>query len=243
LSGSIGKVVFITGSGRRLGRQLAYAFADAGYDVVLHAHSSVEGMKEAAERISASGKKVFCVQGDLAGVPEIRRIAEEVLNATPRLDVLVNNAGIFPVVSFEETTEELWDQTLNVNTRSMFFLTQALAPALRSARGNVVNIASLGGLQAWKSSVPYSVSKAGVIMLTRSLAKILAPDICVNALAPGVITIQGEEQHERISPERIPMQKYGTVRDLADAALFLAATRYITGHILPVDGGAHSLSL
>lgn len=233
------RIAFITGSGRRLGRQLAYAFADAGYDIILHAHASLDGMEEAAEQVRNRGRRAYRVQGDLQQVADIRRMAAEIANWTATLDVLVNNAGVFPSAAFDEVTEETWDHALDVNCKSMFFMTQALAPLLRAAKGCVVNIASAGGYEPWNNHIPYNVSKAGVMMLTRGLAKALAPDIRVNAVAPGIIIVPGEEVLDHIPAARFPMQRYGTPQDLADAVLFLAeGTAYITGHVLPVTGGS-----
>jgi pteridine reductase len=233
------RIVFITGSGRRLGRQLAYAFADAGYDVILHARESVDGMREAAAQVQKRGRRAFQVQGDLQRVDDIRRMAGEIAAVTPRLDVLVNNAGVFPSAAFDDVSEEIWDRTLDTNCKSVFFMTQALAPLLRAANGSVVNIASAGGFEPWKNHIPYNVSKSGVIMLTRGLAKSLAPDVRVNAVAPGIIIVEGEEVLDHIPAERFPMRRYGTPQDLADAVLFLAeGTAYVTGHVLPVAGGS-----
>ncbi|MFA6232770.1 MAG: SDR family oxidoreductase [Bacteroidota bacterium] len=233
------KRVFITGSGRRLGRQLAYAFAEKGYDVILHANASTDGLKEAEAHIRTLGRDVFSVQGDLRSVTEIRRMAEEITARFSTLDVLVNNAGIFPTASFDEVTEDIWDAALEVNTKSQFFMTQALVPLLRSAKGCVVNVASAGGFEPWLNHIPYNVSKAGVIMLTRAMAKALAPDVRVNAVAPGIILVPGEEVIDHIPASRFPMRRYGTPQDLADAVFFLTeGTSYITGHVLPVTGGA-----
>ncbi|MDX9759733.1 MAG: SDR family oxidoreductase [Bacteroidota bacterium] len=230
---------FITGSGRRLGRQLAYAFAEHDYDLILHAHESVDGLREAEEGIRDRGADVFSVTGDLRRVADIQRMAADIRARIDMLDVLVNNAGVFPTAGFDAVTEAMWDETLAVNTKSPFFLTQALVPLLRAARGCVINIASAGGYEPWNSHIPYNVSKAGVMMLTRGMAKALAPEIRVNAVAPGVIIVDGEESIDHIPASRFPMQRYGTPDDLAAAVLFLAAgTTYITGHILPVTGGA-----
>lgn len=233
------KRVFITGSGRRLGRQLAYAFADKGYDLILHANKSLDELREAESRIRGNGRDVFSVTGDLRSVEEIRRMAGEIRERVSRLDVLVNNAGVFPTASFDEVTEEIWDDTLGINTKSQFFMTQALAPLLRAARGCVINFASAGAFEPWNSHIPYNVSKAGVVMLTRAMAKALAPEVRVNAVAPGIIIVPGEETIDHIPATRFPMQRYGTPDDLSAAVLFLAeGTDYITGHVLPVTGGA-----
>ncbi len=234
--------VFITGSGRRLGRQLAYAFAEKGYDIILHANDSVSGLREAEAAIRDMGRDVFSVQGDLRDVRQISRMGETIAERTSSLDVLVNNAGVFPTAAFENVTEEIWDQALDINTKSQFFMTQALTPLLRAAKGCVVNIASAGGFEPWLDHIPYNVSKAGVIMLTRALAKALAPDVRVNAVAPGVILVPGEEVLDHIPATRFPMQRYGTPKDFTDAVFFLTeGTSYITGHVLPVTGGANAV--
>ena len=236
------RIAFVTGSGRRLGRQLAFALADAGYDVILHANQSRDGAREAAEAIRARGREAHTVFGDLRSVAEIRRMAGEVSSIAPRLDLLVNNAGVFPFASFEEVDEETWDMALDVNCKSAFFMTQSLVQSLRDAAGSVVNLASAGGFEPWKQHIPYNVSKAGMIMLTRAMAKALAPAVRVNAVAPGVIIIPGEEEIDHIPASRFPMQRYGTPDDLARAVLFLAeGNSYITGHILRVTGGSAAL--
>ena len=232
-------IALVTGAGRRLGRQIAYALADAGYDIILHHHTAEAGADEAGRRITASGRKVWSLQADLSSTDQVRGLTDRVAGITPRLDVLVNNAGVFPEAAVEDVTEEIWDLALDVNTRGMFFVTQGCIPMLKAAGGCVVNLASTGGFEPWKRHLPYNVSKAGVIMLTRALAKTLAPDIRVNAIAPGVIVIPGEEVREHIPETRFPLSRYGTADDLARAVLFLARdARYTTGHVLPVDGGS-----
>jgi len=193
---------------------------------------------EASRTIREKGRDVLTVTADLRSVADIRMMAEAVAAHTDHLDVLVNNAGVFPEAAVEDVTEEMWDLALGVNTKALFFLTQSLLPLLRSCRGNVVNILSAGGFEPWKKHLPYNVSKAGAVMLTRALAKALAPDVRVNGVAPGVIIIPGEEERDHIPAARFPMQRYGTPEDVADAVLFLArGTTYITGHVLPVTGG------
>jgi pteridine reductase len=185
----------------------------------------------------AQGRQAWCVTGNLADVADIRAIGVALRASVPRLDVLVNNAGVFPAARFEDVTPDMWDETHAVNTRSMFFLAQECAPLLRAAGGCIVNMASAGGRAPWSMHIPYNVSKAGVIMLTRALAKALAPDVRVNAIAPGIILVPGEESIEHIPAARFPLARHGTIEDLTQAVRFLIEARYLTGHVLPLDGG------
>ncbi len=231
-------VAFITGSGRRLGRRLAYAFADAGYGVVLHAEKSALGMEEARKRISDAGGSAWIVRGDLADLAVVRSIAAEAVAFNGRMDALVNCAGVFPEASFEDVDGDMWDKAMNVNLKAAFFLVQSCAPALRAARGAVVNVACAGAFSPWSRHIPYNISKAGVVMLTRALARALAPDVRVNAVAPGIMEVPGEETRPLPPADRIPLKRHGTPEDLAAAVLFLARdAMYLTGHTMPVDGG------
>ncbi|HOJ02589.1 MAG TPA: SDR family oxidoreductase [Bacteroidota bacterium] len=229
----------ITGSAHRLGRHIALALADAGYDIVLHAHEAHARLAAVEEEVRARGREVFSVVADLRSVEEIRDMARVVAGRIERLDVLVNNAGVFPEAPFEEVTEDMWNLAVDVNTRAPFFLTQAVLPLLRAASGCVVNIVSAGAYEPWSRHIPYNISKAGAHMLTRALAKALAPDVRVNGIAPGIILMPEEEEREHIPATRFPLQRYGTAVDIAEAVLFLCERApYITGHVLPVTGGA-----
>jgi NAD(P)-dependent dehydrogenase (short-subunit alcohol dehydrogenase family) len=154
-----------------------------------------------------------------------------------RLDILVNNAGAFAHVRFEDLTDEQWDTLLDTNLKSQFLCCQAALPLLRaSGRGRIVNISSLGGLLAWPGYTHYCVSKAGSIMLTRCLARAVAPDILVNSVAPGTIQFPGEALDEDYI-RRAPLKRTGTGEDIAEAVLFLVKSDFVTGQVLPVDGG------
>ena len=157
-----------------------------------------------------------------------------------RLDLLVNNAAIFPPAKkFTEITDELWDYVISTNLSGQFYCARAAARLMEEHGGKIINLASLGGLQAWPEHISYNVAKAGVIMLTKSLSKALAPKITVNAIAPGTIIIPGEESGEikHIDEKKIPLQRYGEVGDIISALLYLAHADYVTGQILTVDGG------
>lgn len=236
------RVALVTGSGRRLGRQIALALADAGFDVVVHANATREGMERTSEEIRAKGREAWCMTADVRDVEALRALASQVEAACGRLDLLVNNAGVFPAAAFEDVTPEIWSLAMDVNARAAFFLTQACTPMLRAAKGAVVNIASMGAFHPWKRYLPYNISKAALVMVTRGLAVELAPDVRVNAVAPGIIWVPGEEEDAEPDAARWPMQRLGSPADLTEAVLFLASgAAYITGHVLPVDGGSAAL--
>jgi pteridine reductase len=156
------------------------------------------------------------------------------------LDVLVNSAAVMHRIAFEDTTAEQYDAIMDLNLRSLFFLTQGAAPALRHARGKVVNIADLGGLEPWPSYPVHSLSKAGVVMLTKVLARVLAPDVTVNAIAPGTVLVPDsydEAQRDRLARDT-PLRRLGTPADATGALLFLLEDAdFVTGDVLVVDGG------
>jgi len=154
-----------------------------------------------------------------------------------RLDILVNNAGIFSPASFGQLTEEQWDTVLATNLKSQFLCAQAAAPLMkRHGRGRIINLSSIGGLLAWPKYIPYCVSKVGVIMLTRCLARALAPEITVNSVAPGTIRFPGEPLDEDYI-RRAPLWKTGRPEDIAGTVAFLAQSEFITGQVFVVDGG------
>ena len=234
-----GKVAVVTGAGKRIGRSVALRLAEEGADVVVNYHSSKTEAKDVAAQISAKGRRAHAVQADVSRRNEVSAMFAAVEKQFGRLDILVNNAGVFFPAKFEELTEEQWDGILAANLKSQFLCSQAAAPMLRrSGQGRIVNFASLGGLLAWPAYTHYCVSKAGVIMLTRCLARALAPEITVNAVAPG--TISFPEDAPEIAADfirRAPLRRTGTAQDIDDAVVFLASSPFITGQILVVDGG------
>lgn len=234
------RVALVTGAGRRLGKHLSLALAAAGYDVILHANESFDAAQSLVIEIQKRGSRALAVQADLSRVDEIKRLVPPVREWTSQLHVLVNNAGIFPTHRFEEIDGAAWDAVMNVNLRAAFFLAQAFTPMLRAAEDAcIVNVASLGAFQSWVTHVPYCISKAGIVMLTKALAKTLAPSIRVNAVAPGIIIVPDEEVRQHPSSERIPLKRYGTIEDFTQAVLYLAQpSSYLTGHVLTIDGGA-----
>ncbi len=159
-------------------------------------------------------------------------------NELGRLDLLVNNAANFLPGSMISTTEEIWDASLDTNVKAPFFCAQAAAPMLRRSKGSIINFADTGGMLGWPGYVSHSVSKAGVVMLTKCLAKALAPDVRVNAIAPGTITMAGDPpEWEEEFVKLAPLRRTGKPSDIADAVIYLATAEFLTGQTLVVDGG------
>jgi NAD(P)-dependent dehydrogenase (short-subunit alcohol dehydrogenase family) len=233
-----GQVALVTGSAKRLGRAVALRLAKEGADVVIHYRSSKAEAQSAVAEIEKMGRRAVAIAGDLGKVAEIKRLFDETAKHFGRLDILVNSAATFLHASIVSTTEEIWDASLNTNLRAPFFCAQAAAPLLRRTRGIIINFADTGGLLGWPGYIPHSVSKAGVVMLTRVLAKALAPEVRVNAIAPGTITMPGDPpEWEAEFVKLAPLHRTGTPGDISDAVLFLIHSKFITGQILAVDGG------
>ena len=235
-----GRVALVTGAGQRLGRAFAAALAGRGMSLALHYNASAGGAEALRDEIRAAGGKAECFAADLTDAHAARALPESVARAMGGLDVLVNSAAVMHRIAFEDTTVEQYDTILDLNLRSLFFLAQGAAPALRRARGKVVNIADLGGLEPWPSYPVHSISKAGVVMLTKVLARVLAPDVTVNAIAPGTVLVPDsfdEAQRDRLARDT-PLRRLGTPADATGALLFLLEDAdFVTGDVLVVDGG------
>lgn len=238
--------VLVTGSGRRIGRAVALGFARRGWSVAVHYGSSRDQAEETLRQIEAIGVPCVLLQGDVRSREEIRSVVFSAREHLGSIDVLVNNAGVYPPARpIQEVDEELWRSVIETNLYGEFFAAQAVAevmkeqPARDGLRGRIVNLSSLGAFQIWKNRIPYNVSKAGVLQLTRALARALAPEITVNSVAPGAIEIPEEPAPGKMLPkERIPMARYGSVDDIFRAIWFFAVdATYVTGQTLIVDGG------
>ena len=230
-----GKVIAVTGAARRIGRSIAIELAHRGAKVAVHYHRSHD---EAVATAEECGGQAF--RADLCCVDQIRSLFREIGRSFGRLDALVNNAAVFRAVDPLEATEEDWDSIHAVNLKGTFFCCQQAARLMRrTGGGHIVNISSLGGLRPWAKHVPYCASKAGVVMLTRGLAKALAPDITVNSIAPGVIHF-GNEMPDHIAHlvGITPMGRHGTGEEVAEAVrLVLEGPSFMTGQIVALDGG------
>jgi pteridine reductase len=233
-----GKVALVTGAGKRLGRAVALRLAEEGMDVAVHYGNSAKEAAEVVGTIEEMGRKAVAIKADLRSVDEIRQLLRGVGNQLGRLDLLVNSAANFLSGSVISTTEEVWDASLDTNVKAPFFLAQAAAPMLRRSNGAIVNFSDTGGLLGWPGFIGHSVAKAGVINLTKSLAKALAPDVRVNAIAPGTITMAGDPpEWEQEFVKLAPLKKTGRPSDIADAVVYLARADFLTGHTLVLDGG------
>ena len=232
---------FITGAGIRVGSAVARALAQAGYDLALHANRSIGPLEALAKELRALGRRVTLHAADLAQPQAVDSLAAQVREAWPALDVVVHNAGLYERVDFASITRARYHAMLAVNLDAPFFLTQALLPALHAGQDPlVVHITDIGGERPVSQYAHYSVSKAGLLMLTRALAVELAPRVRVNAVSPGV-AIFPESFDEAAREEvlrRVPLGRSGTVEDIARTVLFLAREApYITGQVIAVDGG------
>jgi pteridine reductase len=238
-----GKVALVTGAGRRLGRAMAQALAARGMTLAIHHHASTEGAEALRQEIVRAGGRAACFSADLADAAAARALPEQVVGQWGRLDVLVNSAAIMRRLRLEETTPEDWDAIHHLNLRAVFFCTQGAAPALRAAGGRVVNIADLAGLEPWPGFAAHSISKAGVVMLTKVLALSLAPEVTVNAIAPGAVLVPEDyppEERDRLA-RSTPLRRLGTPSDVVNALLYLLeGGDFVTGETLVVDGGRHA---
>jgi NAD(P)-dependent dehydrogenase (short-subunit alcohol dehydrogenase family) len=230
-----GPRVLITGSAKRIGRVIAIELSQRGFRVAIHYNTS----RSEAEQVSRECSNAPIFQADLAKLEEIRRLFSEIRERFGLLDCLVNNAARFTRFDPLEITEQDWDFIHDVNLKATFFCCQEGARQMEEiGGGRIVNISSLGGIRAWAEHVHYCASKAGVIMLTKALAKALAPRITVNSVAPGVIAFDNLNAGTQAMIDATPMHRSGKPEEIAEAVhFFLTAPDFITGQILAVDGG------
>jgi len=243
-----GRVALVTGAGTGMGRATALLFAQCGAKVAVNYAHSRDAAEEAVSEIREAGGIATAIQADVADEADVRRMISQVEQDFAGLDFLVNNAGwstVIPHAQLDSLTDEIWDRTFNVNLRGMFYCVRAAAPLLKRRPGSaIVNIASVAAQTGFGSSMAYAASKAGMVTMTKSLARALAPDIRVNAVAPGAVHTRFAnwpatmfEQATAVSP----LQRIATVEDVASAVLFLCTAPSITGEIITVDSGLASL--
>jgi 3-oxoacyl-[acyl-carrier protein] reductase/pteridine reductase len=233
-----GKTALVTGAARRIGRALALTLARAGADVTITYRGSEKEAQQTVDDLQAAGVRAQAVRCDVRNAVDVEAAVAAVVKEFGRLDLLVNNAGLFETAKLEEISLEQWDAMFETNTRGPFLMAKAAYPHLKAARGRIINIGSLGGLHPWPTHGHYCTSKAALHMLTQTMSKAFAPEISVNCVAPGMI-VNGEvaEDYEHFA-QKTPMKRNGTQEDVAAAVMFFATgPHFITGQILSVDGG------
>lgn len=241
-----GKVALITGGGTGLGREIARQLAREGMAVAVNYSRSKEDAEDTVKELEGLGVKAQAVQADVAKPAEIKQMVDQVAESFGRIDLLINNAGVTKFVNFPDLDgleEEDWDRILNINTKAPFFAARAVAPIMRqNGGGQIINTASIAGLRPIGSSIAYASSKAAMIHLTRCLAVALAPNIRVNAIAPGLLITRwgklfGDDAIKKIE-DNLPTKKVTTLEDCAAPYLMLARNDSITGQVITIDSGA-----
>lgn len=235
-----GRVTLVTGAGRRIGRAIAVALGGRGMRVAVHFHGSATDARETVAAIVSAGGAAELFRADLRQSGAAASLVEDVARLMGRLDVLVNSAAVMTRTPIGEVTEEDWDSTFALNLRAPFFAAQAAA-RLMGDGGAIVNLADLAAFETWPGYVPHGISKAGVVQMTRALARVLAPRVRVNAVAPGAVLLP--ESWDESSAARLaattPLRRLGDPDDVVRAVLYLLDADYVTGQTLIVDGGRH----
>jgi pteridine reductase len=233
-----GRVALVTGAGRRVGQAIAIELGRRGMHVAVHYHGSREGAEHTVEAITAHGARATAVAADLTRPESAAAVVSHTVESLGAIDVLINSAAIMIRTPLADVTPEVWDRMFALNLRAPFFLAREAA-AKMDGGGAIVNIADLAAFQTWPAYVPHGISKAGVVHLTRSLARVLAPKVRVNAVAPGAVLLP--DDWDEASADRLrattPLQRLGDPGDVAQAIVYLLEADFVTGEVLVVDGG------
>lgn len=238
------KTALVTGSATGIGRSTAWQLAERGYQVVVNYSRSEADAEETAAGVRDRGAEVLVVKANVGNDDEIRAMVDHAVGHFGGLDVLVNNAGTTHFIAhtdLEAVTEQVWNDILNVNVKGLFSCCRAAMPHLKKRHGNIVNVASVAGLAGSGSSIPYAASKGAVITLTKSLARAFAPEVRINAVAPGPVQTRWLADHQDMVESAMtltPMKRPSSPDDIADAIVFLAdVSTLMTGQVVVIDGG------
>ncbi len=236
------QTILITGAAKRVGKEMALSFFKKGWNIIIHYNSSIEDAQSLADEMNTQRKNsAFIIQANLDNAEDVLKLAETALSLSGRIDGLINNASTFYPTPMGSFSEEHWEALMGSNLKAPLFLTQYLCETLRKNKGFIINITDINVNKALTNHSIYLAAKSGLQTITQSLAKELAPEIRVNAIAPGAIleppnVTWTKEQKDNII-KLIPMSRMGNEKDIADAAIYLSEAEYVTGQILNVDGG------
>jgi 3-oxoacyl-[acyl-carrier protein] reductase len=234
-----GKKAIVTGGSRGIGKAIALALASAGCDVVVNYLSKEAEANATVDAIRRLGHRAAAVQGDVSNGDDVRRLVQTAETEIGPTDILVNNAGRVLVEGLEQMSEASWNDVIRVNLTSVFLMTQAVLPGMRARKwGRIINLTSVAAQAGSMLAVHYSAAKGGVISATKSYARLLAKEgVTVNAISPALIATEMVSSNPRISPEMIPMGRFGTVEECADVAVLIAGNAYMTGQTIALNGG------
>jgi len=236
-----GKTALVTGAGHRVGRAIAVALGAQKMRVAVHYNATADGAKDTLREIEKAGGSGDTFGADLTNPDELVGLVGAVVERFGALDVLVNSAAVMVRTPLGETDAAQWDNVMALNLRAPFLLSQAAAPHLKRSKGVIVNIADLAAFETWPGYLVHGLSKSGVVYLTRALARVLAPDIRVGAVAPGTVLLPegwSEADAQRLR-DTTPLQRNGSPDDVSNAVLFILGADYFTGDTIIVDGGRH----
>ena len=236
------KTIFITGAAKRIGKEIALCFSEMGWNIIIHYNSSKNDAQVLADEINGTNSdSAITVQGNLDVKEDVEKVINEVLDGFPTIDLLINNASTFYPTPIEDISEEHWDKLVGSNLKGPLFLIKGLKDKLKESKGSIINITDTNLSKGVANYSIYSAAKAGLESITKGLARELAPDIKVNAIAPGAMleppdVTWTEEQKSKVISS-IPLNRMGSEKDISEAVKFLAKSNYITGQIIKVDGG------
>ena len=236
------KTIFITGAAKRIGKEIALTFKELGWNIIIHYNSSKSDADNLADQINKNNpNSAKTVQGNLDVKEDVQKIINEVNNSFPSIDLLINNASTFYPTPIDEISEDHWEKLIGSNLKGPLFLIQGLKENLKKSNGSIINITDTNLTKGVANYSIYSAAKAGLEAITKGLARELAPEIKVNAIAPGAMleppdVTWTEEEKIRVI-ENIPLKRMGSEKDIANAVKFLANSEYITGQTIKVDGG------
>lgn len=233
------RVALVTGGAVRVGRAIALGLAEADFDLVVTFRSSADAAEETCREIRERGRACHAVQADLATREGPQAVVDAARHRFGRLDVVVNSAASFRSVPLMEVDAEEWDSVMDLNVRAAHLIVRAAADLLRTSGGSVVNITDLSAFHPWVAYPHHSVSKAALAHLTRVQARALGPHVRVNGIAPGAVLAPDDWSEERWAQraEQAALKKTGSPQDVVDAVLYLVDAGFVTGHVIPVDGG------